>query len=49
MKNLVLGLLIVVTVLRLMHRTKNKNAKYNIEVNGNCEICKKRIEKQLFR
>lgn len=23
---------------------KNKNAKYNIEVNGNCGMCKKRIE-----
>ncbi len=27
---------------------KNKNAKYNIEVNGNCEMCKKRIEKAAF-
>ena len=27
---------------------KNKNAKYNIEVNGNCEQCKKRIEKAAF-
>lgn len=24
---------------------KNKNAKHNIEVNGNCDMCKKRIEK----
>jgi periplasmic mercuric ion binding protein len=24
---------------------KNKNAKYKIEVNGNCEQCKKRIQK----
>ena len=24
---------------------KNKNAKYDIEVNGNCDMCKKRIEK----
>ena len=23
---------------------KHKNAKYDIEVNGNCEMCKKRIE-----
>ena len=23
---------------------KNKNAQYEIEVNGNCEMCKKRIE-----
>ena len=27
---------------------KNKNAKYAIEVNGNCEQCKKRIEKAAF-
>lgn len=27
---------------------KNKNAKYNVEVNGNCEMCKKRIEKAAF-
>lgn len=27
---------------------KSKNAKYNIEVNGNCELCKKRIEKAAF-
>ena len=27
---------------------KNKNAKYTIEVNGNCEQCKKRIEKAAF-
>lgn len=24
---------------------KNKNAKYEVEVNGNCGMCKKRIEK----
>ncbi len=27
---------------------KNKNAKYEFEVNGNCEQCKKRIEKAAF-
>ena len=27
---------------------KNKNAKYDIEVKGNCEQCKKRIEKAAF-
>lgn len=27
---------------------KNKNAKHQIEVNGNCEQCKKRIEKAAF-
>ena len=27
---------------------KNKNAKFTIEVNGNCEQCKKRIEKAAY-
>ena len=27
---------------------KNKNAKYSIEVDGNCEQCKKRIEKAAY-
>ena len=49
MKNIVLGMLL----LFVAHSTqaqdkKNKNAKYNIEVNGNCEQCKKRIEKAAF-
>jgi mercuric ion binding protein len=28
--------------------SKNKNAKYAIEVNGNCEQCQKRIQKAAF-
>ena len=27
---------------------KNKNAKYDIAVSGNCDMCKKRIEKAAF-
>ncbi len=27
---------------------KNKNAKYSIEVNGNCEQCQKRIQKAAY-
>ncbi|MFA7445660.1 MAG: cation transporter [Flavobacteriaceae bacterium] len=27
---------------------KNKNARYDIEVNGNCDMCKKRIEKAAY-
>lgn len=27
---------------------KNKNAKHSIEVNGTCEMCKKRIQKAAF-
>lgn len=28
--------------------TKSKNAKHDIAVNGNCEMCKKRIEKAAY-
>ncbi|HLW62807.1 MAG TPA: cation transporter [Flavobacterium sp.] len=28
---------------------KNKNAKADVEVKGNCDMCKKRIEKAAFR
>lgn len=28
---------------------KNKNAKVDIEVKGNCDMCKKRIEKAAFK
>ncbi|HLN95247.1 MAG TPA: hypothetical protein VK183_06400 [Flavobacterium sp.] len=28
---------------------KNKNARYDVEVNGNCDQCKKRIEKASLR
>ncbi|WP_445453926.1 heavy-metal-associated domain-containing protein [Flavobacterium sp. 25HG05S-40] len=46
MKNMILGmLLLMVTVSIQAQEKKNKNAKYNVEVNGNCEQCKKRIEK----
>lgn len=41
-------LLLFVTISTQGQETKNKNAKYNIEVNGNCEMCKKRIEKAAF-
>jgi mercuric ion binding protein len=49
MKNIIFGmLLLVVTLSAQAQDKKNKNAKYNIEVNGNCEQCKKRIEKAAF-
>jgi mercuric ion binding protein len=49
MKNIIFGmLLLVVTFSAQAQDKKNKNAKYNIEVNGNCEQCKKRIEKAAF-
>ena len=41
-------LLLFVTLSAQAQDKKNKNAKFNIEVNGNCELCKKRIEKAAF-
>ena len=38
-------MLLLVTLSTQAQEKKNKNAKHNIEVNGNCEICKKRIIK----
>ncbi len=48
MKNIVLGMLLLFTTVAVTAQEKNKNAKYNVEVNGNCEMCKKRIEKAAF-
>jgi len=49
MKNVILGLMLVfVTFTTQAQEKKNKNAKYEFEVNGNCEQCKKRIEKAAF-
>lgn len=49
MKNIVLVMMLVfVTLSTQAQEKKNKNAKYDIEVNGNCEQCKKRIEKAAF-
>jgi periplasmic mercuric ion binding protein len=48
MKNLIIGMLFLVAFSTQAQDKKNKNAKYNIEVNGNCEQCKKRIEKAAF-
>lgn len=49
MKNLFLGMvLLVVTLSAQAQEKKNKNAKYSVEVNGNCEQCQKRIQKAAF-
>lgn len=46
MKNIVLLLMISLMGISVQaQEKKNKNAKYDIEVNGNCDMCKKRIEK----
>ncbi len=49
MKNIILGMMLLFVTLSISaQEKKNKNAQYNIEVNGNCEMCKKRIEKAAF-
>jgi mercuric ion binding protein len=49
MKNLILIAMIVFLGFSAQAQTKkNKNLKYTTEVNGNCEQCKKRIEKAAF-
>ncbi len=49
MKNIILGMMVLfVSLSAQAQQPKNKNAKHDIEVNGNCEMCKKRIEKAAF-
>jgi mercuric ion binding protein len=49
MKKLFLGMMLLLVVISVQAQVKkNKNAKYTIEVNGNCEQCQKRIQKAAF-
>lgn len=49
MKKLVLIVMIALFGFSAQAQTKkNKNLKYTTEVNGNCEQCKKRIEKAAY-
>jgi len=49
MKNIVLIMCLIFVGLSAQgQEKKNKNAKYAIDVNGNCEQCKKRIEKAAY-
>src|SRR6478672_11521798 len=49
MKNLIIGMMLLVVAFSTQaQEAKNKNAKYNIEVDGNCERCTKRIEKAAY-
>lgn len=48
MKQIVIVLLMLVSFAGTAQEKKNKNAKHNIEVKGNCDMCKKRIEKAAF-
>lgn len=45
MKNLIITLLITFAGFSAQAQVANKNAKYTVEVNGNCEQCQKRIQK----
>lgn len=45
MKNLILILFITFAGFSAEAQVANKNAKYTVEVNGNCEQCQKRIQK----
>lgn len=48
MRYLVIILMSFLTISAQAQEKKNKNAKHQIEVKGNCEMCKKRIEKTAF-
>lgn len=49
MKNLFIAItMFLVAFSSQAQEKKNKNAKYTFEVNGNCDQCKKRIEKAAY-
>ena len=51
MKNRILILMMVLTAFTVNaqeKQQKSKNAEYEIAVNGNCKMCKKRIEKACY-
>ena len=48
MKKIIFVLLVALMGISVNAQEKKKNAKYDIAVNGNCELCKKRIEKAAF-
>ena len=51
MKNLILSFVAIFSFVlsTQAQEVKNKNAKVDIEVKGNCDMCKKRIEKAAFK
>lgn len=48
MKNLIVIVLLSFFGISAQAQEKNKNAKFAFEVNGNCDQCKKRIEKAAY-
>ena len=49
MKNIFVIFVFLVGFAASAQEKKNKNAKYSVEVNGNCEMCKKRIETAAYQ
>jgi len=48
MRNTIIVLLLIFGISAQAQEKKSKNARHTIEVNGNCEQCKKRIEKAAY-
>jgi mercuric ion binding protein len=49
MKNMILGIMLLFVAFSTQaQEKKSKNAKYTFSVNGNCEMCQKRIQKAAF-
>ena len=48
MKNVIILLVAIIGFSAQAQQKKDKNAKHTVEVNGNCEQCKKRIEKAAY-
>lgn len=48
MKKLIAILVMMISLVGLSQEKPNKNAKVEFKVNGNCEMCEKRIEKAAF-
>lgn len=49
MKNIILGMMLLFVAFSSQAQDKkNKNAKYAVEVNGNCDQCQKRIQKAAY-
>jgi copper chaperone CopZ len=49
MKNILVGIMMLFVTFSTQAQEKTKkNAKYSFEVNGSCDLCKKRIEKAAF-
>ncbi len=49
MKNVILGIMLLFVAFSTQAQDKkNKNAKYTVEINGNCEQCQTRIQKAAY-